>query len=99
MAQEDKASVEWGKEHNRRHALEAVTRNTNLHLVGQEKLDREPLNQFIFRLKSIGEILGYALLLANNTAVDDQLELVLRGRVTDHKILQSKYVEVRPGTR
>ena len=49
----------------------SVRRNTNLHLVGQEKLDREPLNQFIFRLKNIGEILGYALLLPNNTEVDD----------------------------
>ena len=67
MDQEDKDSVEWGKEHDRRQGLEAVTRNTNLHLVGQEKLDRESLNQFIFR----GEILGYALLLPNNTEVDD----------------------------
>ena len=42
-------SVKWGKEHDRKQGLEAVTRNTNLHLVGQEKLNREPLNQFIFR--------------------------------------------------
>ena len=71
MAQEDKDSVEWGKEHDRRQGLEAVTRNTNLHLVGQKKLNRKPLNQFTFQLKSIGEILAYALLLPNNTEVDD----------------------------
>ena len=48
MAQEDKDSVEWGKKHDRRQGLKAVTRNTNLHLVGQKKLNRKPLNQFTF---------------------------------------------------
>ena len=32
-----------------------------------ENLGREPLNQFAVRLKSIGKILGYVLLLPNNT--------------------------------
>ena len=51
--------------------MEAVKRNTNLHLVCLENLDREPHNQIAVRLKSIQKILGYVLLLSNNTEVDD----------------------------
>ena len=37
--------------------------------------------------------MGYVLLLANNTEVDYQFELVSRGSVTDHEIPHSKFVE------
>ena len=64
-----------------------------MHLVGLKNLYREPLDQFAVCLKSIGEILGYVLLLPNNTEVDHQFKLVSRGSVTDHVIPHSKFVE------